>query len=410
MYTIAKSSAVSASHIVDGLPPVHPCGRLLRRHLKSLPKIFVTGTSGFLGSHFLCWAQDIGRPNAIVLIRGSDPATRKEKLIRTLTTALRSYETWSFDVLPKLVIVGGDVDQLCCGLAEGQIAKLAAAGVDEFWHFAASLQFAASERETTFARNVRGAENAVRLAAALGAERFIYVSTSYSVGAVEGLAHEALHDLSRPFCNPYEESKCSAEHAVVKLAADYDLAVTIFRPSIVIGPGTTKRTGGSRSGLYGLLSGLARSRNLLRKYASIQMPCRPEIELNLIPVDCVMRDIKEIVANDFGQNTIYHLCAARGPSVSDTLCAIWTQLNIDNVKLVPLSDPPSPIVNMMPQGIQSFYPYVRLDRRFVRSYSHDWALSSQELALFVARAHCETVSSAKEELNQPAGDLEVTTT
>ena len=139
------------------------------------------------------------------------------------------------------------------------------------------------------------------------------------------------------------------------------------------------------------------------------MPCRPEIELNLIPVDCVMQDIKNIVANDFWQNTIYHLCAARGPSVSDTFSAICTQLNIDNVKLAPLSDPPSPIVNMMPQGVQFFYPYARLDRRFVRSYSLGWTLTSQELGMFVARAHRETVSPSMEELHQPAGDYEVAT-
>ena len=377
----------------NSLPPsIRIASPPIRRDRNLSPNIFVTGASGFLGSHFLCWAARIGRPSAIVLIRGTNDATRKAKLSRALTAAVRSYETLSFNALPKLTIVGGDVDRPLCGLARRQVAKLVSAGVDEFWHFAASLQFEADERETIVANNVRGAENAIILAATLGIKRFIYISTAYSVGAVEGLAPEELHDLNRHFCNPYEESKCRAEHAVVKLAADYNLALIILRPSIVIGPSTTKLPGGSRSGLYGLMRGLAFSKNLLRKYTSIRMPCQPDIELNLIPVDYLMQDIKKIVSNDFGQNTIYHLSAARGPSVRDTLAAIFTTLNINNVRLVSLSNPPSRIVGMMPEGTQFYYPYVQLDRRFKCSCSHGWIITKQELTMFIARAHRETLS------------------
>ena len=171
----------------------------------------------------------------------------------------------------------------------------------------------------------------------------------------------------------------------------------------MIGPSTTKLPGGSRNGFYGLMRGLAFSKSMLRKYASIRMPCRPDIELNLIPVDYPMQDIKKIISNDFGQNTIYHLSAARGPSVRDTLATIFTTLNIDNVKLVSLSNPPSRIVGMLPEGTQFYYPYVQLDRRFKGSCSHRWVITKQELTMFIAQAHRETLSRQSEELRSPAG-------
>jgi hypothetical protein len=44
--------------------------------------------------------------------------------------------------------------------------------------------------------------------------------------------------------------------------------------------------------------------------------------LDLIPVDCVMHDIREIVRNEFGRSMIYHLCARHGPSVSAVFTAL----------------------------------------------------------------------------------------
>jgi nucleoside-diphosphate-sugar epimerase len=368
---------------------------------KPSPNIFVTGGSGFLGSHFLCWARRIGRVAAVVLVRASDDASRKRKLIRACATAAQSYEKFSFDELPQLTVVGGDVEKTLCGLAPAKVAELRAADIEEFWHFAASLRFEASERAAIIDRNVRGAENAVKLAAALGAKRFVHVSTAYCVGAVEGLACENLHQVARSFCNAYEAGKCYAEHAILRVAAQHGLSTTILRPSIVIGPQSTKRTGGSRIGLYGLLRELASVRDRFSEHAPIRVPVRPEIEVNLIPVDCVMHDIREIVRNEFGQSMIYHLCARHGPSVHAVFTALCAALKINGLKLVSLSEPASPIVDMMPERIQFYAPYLRLDRRFERSLSHDWSISARDLAEFIMTAGQEVVMPhAREMLSQ----------
>jgi nucleoside-diphosphate-sugar epimerase len=358
---------------------------------KPSPNIFVTGGSGFLGSHFLCWARRIGRAAAVVLVRAPDDAIRKRKLIRACATAAQSYEVFSFDELPQLTVVGGDVEKTLCGLAQAKVAELRAADIQEFWHFAASLRFEAGERAAIIDRNVRGAENAVKLAAALGAKRFVHVSTAYCVGAVEGLACEKPHQVARPFSNAYEAGKCYAEHAILRVAAQHGLSTTILRPSIVIGPQSTKRTGGSRIGLYGLLRELASVRDLFLEHAPIRVPVRPEIEVNLIPVDCVMRDIREIVRNEFGRSMIYHLCASHGPSVNAVFTTLCATLKVDGLKLVSLSEPASPILDMMPERIQFYAPYLRLDRRFERSLPQGSSISARDLAKFIKTAGEEIV-------------------
>jgi nucleoside-diphosphate-sugar epimerase len=356
------------------------------------PNIFVTGGSGFLGSHFLCWARRLDRAAAVVLVRGSDDADRKRKLMRACAAAAQSYEDLSFDELPQLTIVGGDVEKTLCGLTSARVAELrAAADFHEFWHFAASLRFEASEWATIVDRNVRGAENAVKLAATLGARRFIHVSTAYSVGAIEGLAEEKPHQVARPFCNAYEASKCHAEHEILRVATLHGLSTTILRPSIVIGPQSTKRTGGSRTGLYGLLRELASVRDLFSKHVPIRVPVRPEVEVNLIPVDCLMYDIREIVRDKFGKNGIYHLCARHSPSVSDVFTALCGALKLDGLRLVSLSEPASPIVDIMPERIQFYTPYLRLDRQFERSLSRDWSISAHDVAKFITTAREEAV-------------------
>jgi nucleoside-diphosphate-sugar epimerase len=367
---------------------------------KPSPNIFVTGGSGFLGSHFLCWARRIGRAAAVVLVRGADDVGRKRRLIRACATAAQSYEAFSFNDLPQLTVVGGDVEKALCGLAPAKVSELQAADIHEFWHFAASLRYEANGWATIIDRNVRGAENAVRVAAALGARRFVHVSTAYCVGAVEGLAREKPHQVARPFCNAYEASKCYAEHAILRVAAQHGLSTTILRPSIVIGPQSTKRTGGSRIGLYGLLRELASARDLFSEHAPIRVPVRSEIEVNLIPVDCLMHDIREIVRNEFGRSMIYHLCAKHGPSVNAVFTALCAALKIDGLKLVSLSEPASPILDMMPERMRFYAPYLRLDRRFERSLSRDWSISARDLAKFIMTARQEVADPHAREMFQ----------
>ena len=121
-------------------------------------------------------------------------------------------------------------------------------------------------------------------------------------------------------------------------------------------------------------------RDLFLEHAPIRVPVRPEIEVNLIPVDCVMRDIREIVRNEFGRSMIYHLCASHGPSVNAVFTTLCATLKVDGLKLVSLSEPASPIVHMMPERIQFYTPYVPLNRR------NDWSISVRDLEKFIMSA------------------------
>ena len=125
------------------------------------------------------------------------------------------------------------------------LRALASENIETVWHFAASLRFEKAHSSELMADNVGGTRNAMATARAIGARRFVYISTAYSCGAAEGSVGEELHSLAGPFNNAYEESKCQAEHVVMAESSSLGLQSIIVRPSIVVGPSTTWRTGGS---------------------------------------------------------------------------------------------------------------------------------------------------------------------
>src|SRR5262249_27142203 len=103
-------------------------------------------------------------------------------------------------------IVLGDIQSEHCGVSAPIITELAARGIDDFWHFASSLNFEEERKDHIRAHNIGGATNAMRLAIAIKCKRFIYVSTAYTAGELQGDIPEQIHD-GIGFNNYYEETK-----------------------------------------------------------------------------------------------------------------------------------------------------------------------------------------------------------
>jgi len=172
-------------------------------------KVFVTGGTGFVGSHLV---------NAL-LARGDEVVS----LVRDPQKAARV-----FSGPRKPTLVRGTVES-------GEALRQGARGVDVVYHVAGLI--AARSRAEFFRINAEG----TRLVAAAAREaapklgRFVYVS-SLSAGGPSSRG-EALTESAPPRpLTAYGESKLAGEEALAEL----DLPWTVVRPPVVYGPGDTE--------------------------------------------------------------------------------------------------------------------------------------------------------------------------
>jgi long-chain acyl-CoA synthetase len=132
-----------------------------------------------------------------------------------------------------------------------------------------------------------------------GLRSFSYVSTAYVAGTHAGSFAEDQLDVGQGFRNAYERSKHEAERLVRDHAGE--LAVRIFRPSIVVGD---RRTGWTQSFnvLYGPLRAFARG-----AYAAL--PARRSAPVDVVSVDYVADAIFALAQAPGGDGATYHLTA-----------------------------------------------------------------------------------------------------
>jgi dihydroflavonol-4-reductase len=165
-------------------------------------RIFVTGASGFIGSHFLDHASAAGHQVAGLCRR----TTRTDS---------------------RITLYHGD-------LCQPETFAPALQGTDCVCHFAAAFREAGQDEQHFHRVNVEGTARLMAAAHAQGVKRFVLCSTAGIYGRrVEGVIDESCPAL--PW-NAYERSKLAAENEVRRLAARYAMEYVILRPTAVYGP------------------------------------------------------------------------------------------------------------------------------------------------------------------------------
>jgi nucleoside-diphosphate-sugar epimerase/pimeloyl-ACP methyl ester carboxylesterase len=355
----------------------------------SRPRVLVTGATGFIGSHFLL-ALDEKRPSDVLaLVRGADEEAASAKLKTALRAAAESYRAFRdhAGVAARARVILGDITADECGVSPADVAFVRAEGpLDEVWHFAASLSFEEKQRAEIHAHNVGGTGRVVDLAARLGAKRFVYVSTAYTAGKKTGVIREELHDPAGPFNNVYEETKCAAEHLVMRLCAERGIALTIIRPSVVIGPSETKRPGGSTSGLYGFIREMNRLSNAIKNWGgAMRITASADIPLNLIPVDGFAQDCVHVARAGFDVGPIVHATSTTTPTVKTIVLSVAAALGL---KTIELHDGPkdgfSPLEQLVDKRIVFYGGYLQGEKHFERSLPGRYDVTDQDYRAFVA--------------------------
>jgi thioester reductase-like protein len=350
--------------------------------------IFVTGATGFLGSHFVHEWLRAGSGQVFALVRDKGTLTGASRLDAALEAAQWANGTPDRVPTQSLTCMDGDVTRPLAGIQPEGMTQLLRASVEVFWHFASDLRYEDRNYESTRRINVDGARHALALAVAIGVKRFVYVSTAFVCGRQSGLIEEELVPLHQEFSNGYEASKADAEHMLVAECERLDLPLTILRPSIVIGPRATQCAYGSETGLFSLIHAVMWIRSSQSgQTKNLRIPACTDAEINFIPVDCVVSDMLALAKAGFGARCIYHLTSHSCVSVAQCWRTISDLVGIHNIALVsPLLLEPSPAERLIARRIGFFLSYINIDRRFNRTLSPAWNLDAVDFTGYVRKS------------------------
>lgn len=185
--------------------------------------------------------------------------------------------------LENYVIVEGDITQPRLGIEPDDFETIRYETTDIF-HLAAAYDLAVA-KDVAFSVNLEGTKNVNEFARTVtDLKRYNYISTCYVAGKREGTILETELEHDAGFRNYYEETKYLAEMEVERLKNE--LAITIHRPSVVVGDSKTGETA-KYDGIYYLIKYLMKAPSVLR----LLNVGNEKVRLNLVPVDFVVEAI-----------------------------------------------------------------------------------------------------------------------
>ncbi|RSZ60904.1 alpha/beta fold hydrolase [Massilia atriviolacea] len=332
--------------------------------------IILTGATGFLGSNFLFWK--LRQPGKVyVLVRGESIAHARQRVYDALAVCAVGYNqpVPKADIDSKVDYILGDMTETLCAISKSDLEKLAAAGISEFWHCAASLKFEDRHKEEIYHHNINGTHNVMDLAHRIHCPTYLHISTAYTSGHMAGDIPETLHPLDISYNNFYESSKNAAEHEVVKYCDAQGIDYRILRPAIIMGPLASRRSGGTRFGVYGLTQEMYRLRDTL---SQLKTPMRLIGDMaavgNLVPVDQCVFDMLYLSNTGFGEHKVYHLSNSSDLNIKAMLEKIDVALGMKSLNFVSERDTPASAIEELFDKRTVFYGgYYRTIKRFARS-------------------------------------------
>jgi nucleoside-diphosphate-sugar epimerase len=175
----------------------------------STKKIFITGASGFIGSHVLQACLDKGYlVRALVLPNDPEIQSLKDKNVEVFLGDIRNFEEVQHAMGDKIDIV---------------------------FHCAAMVTDW-GKKEIFEQVMIQGTENVCKAASKIGVSRFVKISTNDVFGLDESKILDETSPLTK-WNEPYSDTKIAAEEVAWKYFREENLPVTMVYPCWVYGPG-----------------------------------------------------------------------------------------------------------------------------------------------------------------------------
>ena len=263
--------------------------------------IFVTGSTGYLGSYLAAGLLTEHRDKLNLLVRAKTEQEARERLWTSLQLHF-DFPEFAEHLNTRVRIFLGDLISECFGLSDDEYHTLVDT-TDSLIHCAASLN-RKSEKQCLNV-NLRGTLEVIQLARRAqnrnGLRRYSHVSTVAVAGKRknEVVTEDAAIDWLRSDYDPYARTKKFGEHMLHQLLAD--VPHTIFRPAIVLGDSC--RTETSQFDMVQAFDVLVRLPVL---------PLRPQDKIDIVPADYVSKAIVAIHQKDEPTHGVYHLSSGTG--------------------------------------------------------------------------------------------------
>jgi thioester reductase-like protein len=272
-----------------------------RAAVRPFMAIFVTGSTGYLGSYLVAGLLRHYRDPLNLLVRANSEQEARERLWQSLQLHFDFPEFFEH-IDSRVRFFRGDLTTERFGLSGDDYGGLVDT-TDSVIHCAASLN-RKSEKQCLNV-NLRGSLEVIQLARRVqdrgGLRRYSHVSTVAVAGhrRNEVVTEDASIDWARSDYDPYARTKKFSEHMVAQLLPD--VPRTIFRPAIIMGD--SRRAETSQFDMVQAFALLARLPVL---------PLRPHDKIDIVPADYVGKAIVTIHQKQQAAHGIYHLSAGTG--------------------------------------------------------------------------------------------------
>ena len=273
--------------------------------------IFLTGATGFLGTHLLYELLQQTRADIYCLVRASSLEQARQKLYQQLA----AYQLWQENIdTSRIIPVPGDLAAPLLGLSERRFYQLAKQ-VEVIYHNGASVNLVAPY-QVLKAANVLGTQEVLRLACAGSVKPVYYVSTiSVLATDVETEGQMITEDVSLEAQRDhleggYPQSKWVAEK-LVQQANQRGIPTYIYRPGRI--------SGHAETGAWNPDDYLCR---MMR--GCIQLGAVPDVEQNIemTPVDYMSQAIIHLSERATTPGTVFHLFNSRPITISELATSI----------------------------------------------------------------------------------------
>ena len=349
--------------------------------------MFITGASGFLGSHLLARScQDADISSVYALARSNSDKTASDRIAEALAHADFKSNSLEYKVLEA------DITQPLCNVDpfSGELSTNAAQDIT-FLHVAATLDWQPSRRTHIELTNEIGTRNALSLARKIGTKSFIYVSTAYTCGKEQGSIEECLHSNSAGFNNLYEYSKFNAERHVAEYCTQHKMPFIIMRPSIILGSSHNYQASGSDTGLYGLIQELRQiGKRALATQETVRLRAAVDSLPSLIPVNSVVDQIFSNLSyfHDDPSQNIFHVTPRldeQSANAGEIFDYLFAKLECrDLFQLVDYEiDDKTRLERFLARRMSFFSPYFNSTKIFSRKLETESSLSFTEVQKYI---------------------------